>query len=124
MKWILIGTGIFFIGLSIFSKIQTAKILVKSVRTIGHIVDIIIESGPHMGRSVKVSFKTEKGQNFNFIHKYPIEVEKYQIGQAVEVYYVPENPKLAGLLEQDNNDAQLIIGVAMGIGVLIFGLYF
>lgn len=124
MKWLIIGAGLFMIVISVISKITTANNLTKSVKTIGYIVDIIVESGPSMARSLKVSFKTEKGQNVDFIYKYPIEVEPYQIGQAVEVYYIPENPQVAGLIAQDANDGHFIIGVGLGIGILIFGLYF
>lgn len=122
-----IGIGFFFTAVGAFRLLKRRREINLSLKTVGRVVEIIeIRGGPRVGGKLyapKVAFQTNLNQIATFTSETATRPCLYNIGDTVELYYNPQNPQQAELLDNSIETWFYAAFIIIGIGLMFFGFF-
>jgi hypothetical protein len=125
MSLIFIAIGIWLVYRAIKTKSQIKKDLAICLRTMGKVIDIESSWGQKSRiYSPKIAFQTNQNQMVVFVSPHGASINPYQTGQQVEVYYNPQNPNIAGIVGDSNEQISAVISIVVGIFFTAIGSFF
>lgn len=98
--------------------------LAISLRANGQVVELVGRSG-HKGRTIyapRVAFQTAQNQVVYFVSPSASSPSPYCVGHMVEVYYNPQNPNRAGIVNDSVGNFSNILYLTLGIFTMFGGV--
>lgn len=119
--------GLMFLTIAWRSGGQTLRILQTGTKTQGIVIENALrptranERYAATARAPVVRFKTQTGEEITFYSTDYLNPALYDVGQTVDIWYMPGNPQQASL---KSNEVWILPGVfgAFGLAALLLGL--